>query len=49
MSEFNLVVCVLIALMLPHLSADSVSTLEQIILQFLFLAMGYAGFKTYKL
>jgi len=47
MKEAYLIVCFLIALMLPHLSDSSVSTMQQIILQIAFLLIGYAGFKTF--
>ena len=47
MSQIYLVVCFLIALMLPHLTDDSVSVLAQIILQAMFIVIGLAGFKTF--
>jgi len=38
---------ILIALILPHLTSDSVSISSQIILQAAFLAIGFIGFKAF--
>ena len=38
----------LIALMLPHLTSDSVGVVEQVILQIAFIAIGFLGFKTFQ-
>ena len=39
---------VVIALMLPHLTSDSVGVMEQVLLQIAFVAIGFAGFKTFE-
>tara|TARA_R100000951_G_C2648580_1_gene183517 strand:+ start:1761 stop:1910 length:150 start_codon:yes stop_codon:yes gene_type:complete len=38
----------LIALILPHLTSDSVGVIEQVILQIAFIAIGFLGFKTFE-
>ena len=47
MDKFYLVFCGLMVLFLPHLSHESVSTMTQISLQFLFVFIGWAAFKTF--
>ena len=39
---------VIIALMLPHLTSDSVGVMEQVLLQIAFVAIGFVGFNTFE-
>lgn len=47
MDKLYLISGFVLALILPHLTAPSVSTLTQISLQGLFLVIGYLGFITF--
>ena len=47
MDKLYLIVCGLIALFLPHLTHESVSTVAQVLLQFGFIGIGWFGFKTF--
>ena len=48
MAKLYLIGGFVIALLLPHLSSDDISVLDQLLLQVLFILAGLAGFNTFK-